>query len=149
MRCRVIGTAIFCFFLPSSLVPGCCQCVPTFEKTRWGGNMAIEIDDHKPVRGVDGIVQDESGNPVGGTLVEVYDHPENLHRIRSERTEQHRIGGCVTDESGRFLLKVPRGEYELRFSQGSGWDVTSYWVRIRTSPFASRRRLVVSLKLGT
>lgn len=111
--------------------------------------MSVVIDDHKPVRGVHGVVQDAAGQAIPGALVEVYDHPENLDRIWTERTAQRRIGGCATDESGRFSLKVPRGEYELRFSQGSGWDVTSYWVRIRKSPFASRRRLVVSLQLGT
>ena len=46
-----------CAFLAA--IPAFCQCIPTDEKTRWGGNEQVLIDETKPLKTIRGkVVQD-------------------------------------------------------------------------------------------
>ena len=112
--------------------------------------MRIVIMTAKPMRSLHGIVGDTMGEPLTGVLVEVYDHPETLLRSGPPLVNaQRRITGCTTNETGQFSFKVPAGNYELRFSNSYGWDVTSVYIRVKKFRLPSRKGLTVSLTLGT
>ena len=127
------------------------ECTPSNETTKWGGNDNVIMQVHTPMRQASGtVLQDyQTGKPWPGVLVEVYDHPEVvLQDAGRNRTGQTRILGCVTDQRGRFAFKLKAGDYELRASNGAGWNVTSVVVRVRKGQFISRYRLVVQLFSG-
>jgi hypothetical protein len=46
------------------------------EKTRWGGNTNVVLQEPKPMRSVQSIAKDRVDKPLTGVLVEVYDHQE-------------------------------------------------------------------------
>ncbi len=139
-----------CAFLAA--IPAFCQCIPSDERTRWGGNEQVVIDESKPLKTIRGkVVQDlESLTPWKDVLVEIYDHPEvHLQDFNSRKVTQRRIVGCRTNDTGIFSFHLPRGRYEVRISCCSGVNVTSVLVRLGGSPFVSRRSLVVKPVLGT
>lgn len=139
-----------CAFLAA--IPAFCQCIPTDEKTRWGGNEQVQIVERKPLKTIRGKVVEnlESLTPWKDVLVEIYDHPEvQLQDYNSRKVTQRRIAGCKTNDTGTFSFLLPRGAYEVRISCCSGIDVTSVLVRVGGSPFVSRRTLVVKLNPGT
>ena len=53
----------------------------------------------------------------------------------------------MTDETGSFDLKLPRGEYEIRFSKSGELQCTSTLIHVRW--FSFRRRLDVVMRLAT
>jgi len=117
--------------------------------TIWGGNTNVVVQWSKPVRLIKGIVETSAGAPLAGVLVEIYDHPEVVLRDpSSSRTGQKRITGVLTDQAGRFLFELPDGDYEIRASKSSEFDVTSVVVHLRKSVASSRARLKVKLLLG-
>ncbi len=101
------------------------------------------------IRAVRGVVTWPTGEPMGDVLVEVYDHPEAVNSVVPDGSRvQHRLAACVTNDTGRFFIKVPPGSYEVRFSSRSpvGLECTSVLVRVRR--LARRGRLSVSMHLA-
>ena len=128
------------------------ECTPSNQNTKWGGKDDVVMQVGKPMRQANGSVLEDyrTGKPWPGVLVEVYNHPEVVLRDSARnRTGQTRIIGCVTDRRGRFRFKLKDGDYELRASNGAGWNVTSVVIRVRKGRFISRRRLVVQLFPGS
>ncbi len=105
------------------------------------------------IRRIRGIVRAVDGTPMHGVQVEVLDHPETVLAIPdASKRGQQRIAACMTRDSGEFELKVPSGEYELRFSMpfgrnDQGWEWISYLIKVRR--FSLRSRLSVHMKVGT
>jgi hypothetical protein len=130
--------------------PANCQCKPTSAQTKWGGNMKVQMAEPKPVKSIHGVVMGGDGKPLGGVLVEVYDHPESLVWDSTQPTVgKKRIAGCMTGETGVFSLDVPPGHYELRLSKSIEWDVTSMPVRVRKSAAYSKKGFEMWLQPGT
>ena len=128
------------------------ECAPSNESTKWGGKDNLVMQVGKPMRQASGSVLEDyrTGKPWAGVLVEVYNHPEVVLQDSSRsRSGQTRIIGCITDRRGRFAFKLKAGDYELRASNGAGWNVTSVVIRVRKGQFISRHRLVVQLFPGT
>jgi hypothetical protein len=128
------------------------ECTPSNQTTQWGGNDNVVMQVHESLGQARGtVLQDyRTGKPWPGVLVEVYNHPEVVLRDASRnRSGQTRILGCVTDQRGRFTFKLKTGDYELRASNGAGWNVTSVVIRVRKGVFIARHRLVVQLFPGT
>ena len=128
------------------------ECTPSNESTKWGGKDDVVMQVREPMGQVRGtVLQDfETSKPGAGVLVEVYNHPEVVLRDSGRnRTGQTRILGCVTDQRGRFAFKLKTGDYELRASNGPGWNVTSVVIRVRKGRFISLHRLVLQLFPGT
>jgi hypothetical protein len=137
------------FILVVIAAPANCQCRPTSAQTKWGGNMKVEMAEPKPVKTIHGVVMG-GGKPMGGVLVEVYDHPESLIRDSTQPVVgKKRIAGCITGETGVFALDVPPGHYEIRLSKSTEWDVTSMPVRVRKSAPYSKKGFEMWLQLGT
>jgi hypothetical protein len=86
-------------------IPALCQCKPaTTEKTTWGGNTNVVMQEPKPLRTVQGVVRDRMDNRLTGVLVEIYDKPEiAVQNPSPSRVGQKRIAACVTNETGLFL----------------------------------------------
>ncbi|HXX45739.1 MAG TPA: carboxypeptidase-like regulatory domain-containing protein [Candidatus Acidoferrales bacterium] len=138
------------FVLALMAVPANCQCRPTSAGTRWGGNQVVGLKEPKPIKSIHGVALDEAMKPMGGVLVEVYDHPEILIQNFAQGTVgKKRLAACMTDETGVFALDVPPGHYELRLSKSSEWDVLSMPVRVRKSAGYSKKGFVLRLQLGT
>jgi len=101
-----------------------------------------------------GVVLDQSGSEMNNILVEVFDHPEGLllpyPRNKEAERKQRRIAACKTGTRGRFcFVRLPYGEYELRCSFQTGWDVTHVYVHIAPNHLKGRNReLKVQMKLG-
>lgn len=143
---RVEKIAIFLVCLLAT--PAFGECTPSNESTKWGGKDDVVMQVYQPMGQARGtVLQDyQTGKPGPGVLVEVYNHPEVVQRDSSRnRTGQTRIIGCVTDPRGRFAFKLKAGDYELRASNGPGWNVTSVVIRVRKGRLISRHRLVVQL----
>ena len=86
--------------LPGISAFGQCTPAPT-EKTRWGGNTNVVIQESRPTRSIHGIVKDRADEPLADVLVEVYDQPEIvLQNPRPDRDGQRRIAGCITAVAG-------------------------------------------------
>jgi len=148
--CRVEKVAFLLVCLASA--HGFGECTPSNQTTKWGGNENVVMQVRQPMRQANGtVLQDyQTGKPWTGVLVEVYNHPEVVLRDTSpNRPGQTRILGCITDQRGRFSFRLKTGDYELRASNGAGWNVTSVVIRVRKGRFISRRRLVVQLFPGT
>lgn len=137
-----------CFFVVAS--PARSQCVPTStQQTIWGGNQRIVIEQAKPVKMIHGIARGPAGGALEGVLVEVFDHPEIVKSYtRQQNSAQTRMAACMTNESGRFSFELPPGDYELRLSKSSEWDVMSVIVRVRKSARSSTKT-TADLELGT
>jgi hypothetical protein len=112
--------------------------------------MRVEMEEPKPVKSIHGVVLGGDGKPLGGVLVEVYDHPESLNLDSTQPVVgKKRIAGCITGETGVFAVDVPPGHYELRLSKSTEWDVTSMPVRVRKSAAYSKKGFEMWLRLGT
>lgn len=114
-----------------------CECVraTVSETTRWGGNFEMVIQERNTYRAMRGEVSDGSGAKIPDVLVEVFDHPEGLllsyPQNKEAKLKQQRIAACITGTTGKFCFpRLPNGNYELRCSIGSGWDVTHVYVSI-------------------
>lgn len=128
------------------------ECTPSNQSTKWGGKDDVVMQVREPMRQVRGtVLQDyQAGKTGAGILVEVYNHPDVvLGDSERNRSGQTRILGCVTDPRGRFAFKLKTGDYELRASNGPGWNVTSVVIRVRKGRLISRHRLVLQLFPGT
>jgi Carboxypeptidase regulatory-like domain len=150
MKIRAVAIMLAVVVSPMAGIRALGQCTPTStEKTRWGGNTNVVIEEPEPVRSIRGIVRDPTDKPLTGVLVEVYDHPEIvLQNSSPERAGQKRIAACVTSEGGSFSFNVPPGHYELRFSKSSEWNVTSVPVKITKLAAASKTSMTVRLYPG-
>jgi hypothetical protein len=145
-----VPTLILCFvFLGPTSTWGQYTPAPT-QQTIWGGNQRVVVEMSKSVRIARGVVLAVDDKALESVLVEVYDHPEVLIHSRSDHTpSQTRIAACMTDVTGAFAFTLPVGDYELRCSKSSGWDVTSTLIRVRRSVFSSAKGLVLRLYVGT
>jgi hypothetical protein len=106
-----------------------CKKIAKTEITRNGGNQHIVIKEEKIHRTLRGVVDPQTEK----VLVEVFDNPEHLllnyPENMTRRKLQKRIASCETGADGRFCFRnLPPGKYEMRFSIGPGWDVTSVYV---------------------
>jgi hypothetical protein len=112
------------------------------------GNEDIVISIAHAMRSPQGVVKVPGGSPLGGVLVEVFDHPEVvLKNGPPAQGLQHRLAACITDETGSFDLKLPSGKYEIRFSKSGGWQCTSTLIQVRW--FSLRKRLDVVMQVAT
>ena len=122
------------------------------EKTHQGGNEIVTFKESRTYRLVRGTVHDVNGEPVGGVLVEVFDHPDwIILDYLSSRVEQHRIAACKTGPDGSFCLKnISSGRYELRASKDTAWNPSHVYIVL--SPRGrrgDRTGIKVQLTVGT
>lgn len=154
MRCRpALGLAIAFLVSVSSSALGDCNCrhVQNGETTHWGGNREIEIEQKNPIKVLRGVVK-SSEEPLQGALVEVFRNTEHPSRARSngiqEQPKQSRVAACRTRADGNFCFRhLAPGNYELRSSIDSGWDVTI--VKVAVDEKAGKEELInVSMYVG-
>jgi len=131
-----------------------CKTVAKTETTRIGGNEHIVIKEEKIYRTLRGAV-DTYNNPQLTVLVEVFDNPDHLllgyPENLTKRKRQKRIAACETGANGKFCFRnIPPGKYEMRFSIGPNWNVTSvYIVMDPTYAGSSSEDIYVGMQLGT
>jgi hypothetical protein len=146
--------SLFCCFTVAGVALGHsqkyhCKQVPLATETRWGGNEGVEIDlRDKPVREVKGIVSGP-GEGSTSTLVQVFLRKPSDGRNQT-RYEDARlpVATCETGDDGAFGFSLSPGEYELRFSQNVGVDVTSVFVTVKSGWHLSRK-IRAHMYLGT
>ena len=90
------------------------------------------------------------GNVNPGVNVQVFDKPEvwadDSLSLDEKRKRQTEIASTVTDSDGKFEFRgVPRGSYEIQFSNRNGWNVLSVLVNVQ--PSGSRDRLCVQMSI--
>ena len=90
------------------------------------------------------------GNVNPGVNVQLFDKPEaradDSLGTNEKRRQQTEIASMVTDSNGKFEFHdVPRGAYEIQFSNRNGWNVLS--VLVRLEPSGSRDRLCVQMSI--
>jgi hypothetical protein len=130
-----------------------CKKVAKTETTRSGGNQHIVIKEEKIHRTLRGAVGPNITPPLT-VLVEVFDNPDHLLLNYPEnltrRTLQRRIAACETSVEGRFCFRnIPSGKYEMRFSIGPGWDVTSVYIVVDpTYAGSTSEEIYVGMQLG-
>lgn len=91
------------------------------EKTCWGWIIGHSAEDGGTVGQIRGTVEDEGGEPIGGSLIEVFtDTDLDLEKRR-------RVAAYWTKADGKFRFGgLPAGRYELRGSIcGKGFDAGS------------------------
>ncbi len=128
------------------------QCRPvTDDRPSYPGRMIMAHSKLQSFRSLRGVVRtyaaETAERGVEGVLVEVLDHPEQVSGDPRTRVGHRRIAACITGRDGGFALKVPEGEYELRFSKEGGWDWTCYRVAVQRR--SSRTGLEVILQAST
>jgi protocatechuate 3,4-dioxygenase beta subunit len=112
------------------------------------------IKESKIYSSLRGVVQDATGRPLLNVLVEVFDHPDHLllehPSNQKEKAKQRRIAACETGDDGKFcFVKIPKGNYEIRTSLDSGWNVTHVWVRLDPSHRRSGRSgMEIQMQVG-
>jgi hypothetical protein len=154
---NMLGAAQFRIALPFLLLAvyaepvlaGTGGCVAaTDDAVTFHGNEDIVISISHAMRSPKGIVKDVNGAPLSHVLIEVFDHPEVRLREGPPAQEiQRRISACIINDSGSFDLKLPGGDYEMRFSKSGGWQCTSTLIHVRR--FSFRRRLDVVMQVAT
>ena len=131
-----------------------CKTVAKTETTRIGGNQHIVTKEEKIYRTLRGVA-DTYSNPQLTVLVEVFDNPDHLllgyPENLTKRKRQKRIAACETGANGKFCFRnFPPGKYEMRFSIGPNWNVTSvYIVTDSTYAGSSSEDIYVGMQLGT
>jgi hypothetical protein len=90
------------------------------------------------------------GNVNPGVKVEVFDKPEvwadDSLSMNEKRKQQTEIASTVTDSNGKFEVHdVPKGTYEIQFSNRNGWNVLSIVVSVE--PSGSRDGLCVQMSI--
>jgi hypothetical protein len=113
------------------------------------------VKEDKTYRYLSGTIKFPNDEIASDALVEVYTHPEYLllkyPESEEKKKKQRRIAACVTGEDGKFCFGfIEAGKYELRVSQGSGFNVTHIYVEVDPSGRESTEAgIEVELSLGT
>lgn len=112
-----------------------CTCIKpgVGENTYWS-NGEVTMKDDKIYKTLHGIVQYSDGKVMPGTLIEIYDKPENVLRSwkgqKQKPIRQRRIAACKTGVDGRFcFVNIQSGKYELRISKSS--EMCCAWNPVR------------------
>ena len=90
------------------------------------------------------------GNVNPGVGIQVFDKPEvwadDSLSFNEKRKRQKEINSMAADCNGKFEFHhIPKGAYEVQFSNKNGWNVLSVLVVIE--PSASREGLCVQMSL--
>jgi hypothetical protein len=90
------------------------------------------------------------GNVNPGVKVQLFDKPEvwadDSLSTNEKRNRQTQIASTVTDSNGKFHFhSVPKGTYEVQFSNGNGWNVLS--VLVKVEPSGAGDRLCVRMSI--
>lgn len=131
-----------------------CRCSPVPETQYTFPHHEVGVvEEGKPVAAARGVVVNlGDDDPLGGVLVEVFDHPEvTLAKARASYTgapRQHRVAACLTGKDGRFQFQLPPGRYEIRCSKAGGWRCTSLAVEVKRKNGA-KKDLRIILSVGT
>jgi hypothetical protein len=85
-----------------------------------------------------------------GVSVRVLDHPEvwadDSLSFNAKREKQSTLASTTTDSNGKFEFRhIPKGSYEVEFSQKQGWNELSVFVVV--DPVGSSDQLCVQVSL--
>jgi len=125
---------------------------PTNESTRLGGNEIDSEIETQIFQKVYGFVRDANDNQVKEAIVEIFDNPVWIKKdFPYPDKKQRRIIGCTVANDGRFGIRgLPKGEYEMRVSVGSAWNVKHLLIKVDPNIRVSKKStLIVYMKVGT